>query len=129
VLFFVVKLWRENDNSNFMLKKVTLPFMMHFNAFIDVVLKYFRDFFFVGLLYDFGMLEKLFGLVLGLKVFDENVLIDLSRLGLFYHIKLLEFQSAPAFEKLENRLFVLLVDKMLDEVIVFVSKHLLDDFD
>jgi hypothetical protein len=36
---------------------------------------------------------------------------------------------APAFEKLENRLFVLLVDEMLDEVIVVVSNHLLDDFD
>jgi hypothetical protein len=112
-----------------MLKKVTLSFMMHFYAFIDVVLKYFRDFFFVGLLYDFGVFEKFLGLVLGLKVFDENVLIDLSRLGLFYHIELLEFQSAPTFEKPENRLFVLLVDEMLDEVIVVVSNHLLDDFD
>ena len=91
MLLLVVKLWRENDNSNCMSKKVTLSFMMHFNAFIDVVLKYFRDFFFVGLLDDFGVFEKLLRLVLGLKVFDGNVLIDLSRLGLFYHIELLQF--------------------------------------
>ncbi len=64
-----------------------------------------------------------------MKVSDDDVLINLSRLGLLYHIELLELESAPTFKKHENRLFVLLVDEMLNEVVVVVSDHFLDDFD
>jgi hypothetical protein len=69
-------------------------------AFLDVMVKDLRDFLLIGLLDYLWVFIYFLGLVLGMKVSDENVLIHLSTLGEVYHVDLLEFESAPRLKKL-----------------------------
>ena len=59
---------------------VTLLCLMELFAFFDVMVKDLRDFLLIGLLDDFGVFKYFLGLILGMKVSDEDVLIHLSTL-------------------------------------------------